>query len=118
MLRKAIDASHLSDDNKDLYLKLLELVDKKSLEFYNQCKHIHSSNKIKDKYLSNQVDVLYNIVNNKRLNYLKEIENLNKKQEDEYVKLLKELRNKLYLFNNNINKSLEKKRYSMSGFDI
>ena len=101
----------------EMQLKLLKMIYKASVGYKNEIKHFISSLKLlKDKNVKNRLLVLDNIINNKRLKYLDCKESLNKQEKKNYLDELRNLRNKLYNFNNSYVSSIGRKSYSFSGF--
>lgn len=99
----------------EMQLKLLKMIYKSSEGYKNEIKHFISSLKLlKDKNVKNRLLVLDNIINNKRLNYLDSKESLNKQEKRNYLDELRNLRNKLYNFNNSYVSSIGRKSYSFS----
>jgi len=128
MLDKKIDTSFYTDcrvedkDNKEdlekLQIDLLKMIKKSSFGYKNEIKQYCSSKKLlKDESIKNRLEVLSHIINNKRLDYLDSKTNLNNYEKKEYLRRLRELRNKLYSFNNSYVSSIGRKNYSFSNIN-
>ena len=77
------------EELENLQFQLLKIIDKYGVPFYNVLKQHCSSVKIlKDKSIKNRLELLSNIVNNKRLKYLREKDCLNKNESDKNSVLL------------------------------
>ena len=126
LLDRKIDASFYTDcrieeeENKktdlvELQLKLLKMIKKSSEGYKNEIKQYCSSEKIlKDSSTQKRLDTLTNILNNRRLNYLDSKESLNNYEKKKYLNELRNLRNKLYNFNNSYLTSVGRKKYSFT----
>ena len=127
LLDKRVYASNLIDSkevigennsDEDEELKFLEIVKKGGENFNNKFRSYCASEKIKNSgNIKKKIELLDNIMNNKRLLYLKKKSDLNKNKNEkkEYVKCLRDLRNKLYRFNNSCIKEIRQKQYSFNG---